>query len=111
MTIEQAYEDYKNHIQKDKELFRNDLINCLKAIGMWEVDVIRNHDGAIWQFVIRVPKTPGVDPRIEFHKYTKFRDISDNPSGNIPSKNTEAYIQDVFRVWNPKKGAKKNEFI
>lgn len=98
MTIEQAYEDYKNHIQKDKELFRDDLINCLKAIGMWEVDVIRNYDGAVGCFNVLIPKTPWYDPRIEFFKYKNNGQISTNQSGRIPYKNAEKYLQEVFRI-------------
>lgn len=98
MTIEQAYEDYKNHIQKDKELFRDDLINCLKAIGMWEVDVIRNHDGAVGRLIVLIPKTPWRDPRIVFFKYLGNGELSKNQSGRIPYRDAEKFLNNVFRI-------------
>ena len=98
MTIEQAYENYRNHIQNDKELFRDDLINCLKAIGMWEVDVIRNHDGAVGRLKVLIPKTPWYDPKIEFFKYLNSGELSKNQFGKIPYKNAESFLKDVFRL-------------
>lgn len=98
MTIEQAYENYKKRVQKEKELFRDDLINCLKTIGMWEVDVIRNHDGAVGRLKVLIPKTPWRDPKIEFFKYLSSGELSKNQSGRIPYRDAEKFLNDVFRT-------------
>lgn len=100
MTIEQAYKSYNKRVQKDKELFRYDLINCLETIGMWEVDVIRNHDGAVGRLKVLIPKTPWYDPKIEFFKYLSSGELSKNQSGRIPYRDAEKYLNDVFRLKN-----------
>ncbi len=102
-TVEQAYKEYKEWVRKDKERLCIDFERALKALGMWEVDVIRNHDGAVGQFKIVIPKTPWKDPKIEFFKYKSNGQLSINQSGQIPYQNAEKYLQSLFRIWNPKR--------
>lgn len=102
-TAEQAYEEYQKWIRIDKERFCLDLEKVLKSVGMWNVDVIRKHDGTIGRFKVVIPKTPWKDPGIQFFKYNQFGELGKLHSGNIPYKDTEAYLNDVFRIWMPRR--------
>lgn len=102
-TVEEAYKEYKEWVRKDKERLCIDFERTLKALGMWEVDVIRNHDEAVGQFKVVVPKRPWMDPKIEFFKYKSNGHLGINQSGRIPYKNAEKFLQKEFKVRNTKR--------
>ncbi len=99
---EEAYNNYKNSVQMAKEQLVKDYEEVLKSIGMYNTTVIHKNNGNLGKFKVVIPRTPWKDPEIQFFKCLSNDELSRLHIGNIPRENTEDYILELYRVWNPK---------
>ena len=98
-TVEEAYREYHKWLETDKARLILDLERALIAMKMWNVDVVRKHDGAVGRLKVFDAKTPNKDPSIQFFRYLNTGKPSKHYTGKIPTKNTEAYIKDLFTIY------------
>jgi len=97
-TVDEAYKEYHERLEKDKERLCLDLERVIRSLGMWGVNVVRKRDGAVGRLQVFVSKSSYVDPSIQFFAFTRYQGMPKRYSRMIPTKDTEKYIKDMFEV-------------